>query len=336
MSGKRTPDRLRVAVLGCGHIAKIHMPNIVKSTRMHVAVAMDIDEDAARAYAEEVGADRFTTDTDTIFDDPAIDAVLIFTWQETHADLILKACETGTHVFVEKPLADNMTDVLCIQKAVNRSGIRCMVGFWMKHSPVVKRLREAIPHPYMVNMRCALPLSRQFDLKRALDPKGPYLKMGMLDHVGYNLFLICHLMRSSPVRVHCSCVGESVSDTSIITIEFENGAIGCSIFSVLGTGGYLPKWYLEVMGGSISGTSPGLTSLVFEPADVPGIEKNPYHKGFDEQMDEFARYALEGGDSPLDVWEAGLPTILFEKALESARSRSTVPIDHPDLKNAVC
>ena len=83
---------------------------------------------------------------------------------------------------------------------------------------------------------------------------------------------------------------------------------------------------------------------MFEGTDQTGFEEiysegtgilrdasgNPYRAGFDEEMEMFARLCLEGGPNPMDVWEASVPTFIFEKAIESMRLRRPVPVDIRD------
>ena len=66
---------------------------------------------------------------------------------------------------------------------------------------------------------------------------------------------------------------------------------------------------------------------MFDGTDESGIEQNRYHNGFDEEMAMFAKLCLTGGPSPMDAWEASIPTILFEKAVESMRTVLPVPVD---------
>jgi hypothetical protein len=49
--------------------------------------------------------------------------------------------------------------------------------------------------------------------------------------------------------------------------------------------------------------------------------------GFDEEMEMFANYCLNGGPSPMDVWEASIPTLIVEKAVEAMQSSKPVAID---------
>ena len=316
--------QLHVALVGCGGISRSHLPNILNTPQMHLMATMDVMEEAARERAEQCEAEYYTTDLDRVLSDDGIDAVMVCATHDTHAEIVVKACEAGKHVFSEKPLAMTLEEARRVQKAVHESGVQLMSGWWFKHSPVTKRLREVITQPYFILFTCRLSSPQHRDPD---DDLGPYGRDGILDNAGYNLHWIWHVMRSHPIEVYATGFDGRPTNTSAITLRFENGGIGESIFSTLGTGGILPKHYAEVQAGTVSAATLRFGNLVFEGTDEPGIEENYYHNGFDEEMDMFARLCLDGGPSPMDAWEACVPTLIFEKAVESMRTGRPVPID---------
>ena len=177
---------------------------------------MDVVEDAARERAEQAEADYFTTDLDRILSDDGIDAVLICSTHDTHADLAVQALEAGKQVFCEKPLAMTMEEARRIQEAVHRTGIPLMSGWWFKHSPVTKRLREVIREPRFVLFTCRIPPG-------PYTSPDPYGKGGLLDTAGYNIHWTWHVMRSQPVEVSAVGMDGQATSTSTINVRFENG-----------------------------------------------------------------------------------------------------------------
>jgi len=144
---------------------------------------------------------------------------------------------------------------------------------------------------------------------------------------GYNLHWLWHVMRSQPVEVSAIGLDGRANNTASILIQFENGGVGDSITSHMGGGGILPKHYAEIGAGNISAATLRFRNLVFEGTDEPGIEENEYHNGFFEELGMFAKLCLEGGPNPMDAWEANVPTVIFEKAVESMNTRRAVPVD---------
>ena len=318
--------QLHTALVGCGGISGSHLPNIRNTPEMRLVATMDVVAAAAQRRAEEINATYYTTDWQRILDDDTIEAVLLCSTHDTHTALALDALAAGKHVYSEKPLAMTLDEARRLQQAVHESGLQLMSGWWFKHSPVTKRLREVIRQPYFILFTCRL-ASDRYDNARPNDPEGPYGRIGILDAAGYNLHWIWHVMHSQPVEVTATGYEGVPTNTSTITIRFANGGIGTSIYSVVGAGGILPKHYAEVLAGGVSAATLRFGNLVFEGTDEPGIEHNAYHNGFDEEMDMFARLCLHGGPSPMDAWEACIPTLIFEKAVESMRTHQPVPVD---------
>ena len=316
--------QLNVAIVGCGGISKSHLPNMLKTPEMRVWATMDVVEAAARERAEEGGAQYWTTDLDRVLSDDDVDAVAICATHDTHTELAVQSAEAGKHVFLEKPPAMTIEEAKRLQRAAHETGVQMMSGWWFKHSPVTKRLRSVIKRPYSVLFTLRIP----GEAGQGPDgPEGPYGRDGILDNSGYNLHWIWHVMRSQPVEVYAQGFDGKATNSCTIMIRFANGGSATSLFSTIGSGGILPKHYAEVHAGPMSAATTRFYNLVFEGTDEPGIEQNEYHNGFHEEMEMFTRLCLEGGPNPMDMWEACVPTFVFEKAVESMRTRRPVPLD---------
>ncbi len=319
-------DRLNVAAIGCGGISGAHLPRVHELSSMHLVATMDTSDVAAHRRAQEYDASYHTTELDRVLEDDSVDAVLIFSSHDTHAEIAIKACAAGKHIYAEKPLAITLEEARSLQQAVHESGVKLMGGWWFKHSPITKRLREVIRQPYFVLFLCRLSSTR-YENATPNDPDGPLGRNGVLDAAGYNLHWIWHVMRSQPVEINAMGYGGKPSNTGTINIRFANGGMATSIYGVVGQGGYLPKHYAEVMAGPVSAATVRFGNLIFQGTDEPGIEENSYHNGFDEEMEMFANHCLNGGPSPMDVWEASIPTLIVEKAIDAMQNNRPAQID---------
>ena len=321
-------ERLNVALIGCGGISRYHLTNIENTPSMRLVATMDVVEAAARARAEQGSAEYWTTDLDRILSDERIHAILVCSTHDTHTDITLQGLSAGKHVYVEKPPSMTVDQAKRVQRATYETGLRVMSGWWFKHSPITKRLREVIPKPRFILFTCRIPI-RNARTGRPLDPD-PYAADGILDLAGYNLHWIWHVMRSQPVEVTAFGLDSGPNNTSSILIQFANGGLGDSITSHMGGGGIVPKHYAEVGAGDVSASTMRFGNLVFDGTDEPGIECNEYHNGFYEELGMFAKLCLEGGPNPMDPWEANVPTVIFEKAVQSMKTRQAVPVDMRD------
>jgi myo-inositol 2-dehydrogenase/D-chiro-inositol 1-dehydrogenase len=106
----------------------------------------DFDADVAGAVARELGA-RVHGDGLELIDDPAVDAVVIATREDTHADLVLAALRAGKPVMCEKPLAPTAgrcREVVAAQAALNHPVDLVTVGFMRRFDPPYVALREQV------------------------------------------------------------------------------------------------------------------------------------------------------------------------------------------------
>lgn len=311
---------IKIGIIGCGGISKQHIPNILKTPGMHIIATMDLVEKSASECAQQVKAEYYTTDINKILSDRNIDAVIICSTHDTHANLSVKFLEAGKFVFCEKPLAMTLHESRQIQKTVHETGLQLMSGWWFKHSPVTKRIRDVIQTPRFIQFTCRVSKDNNHQ-------ENPYAKEGLLDNAGYNLHWIWHVMRSQPIEIYAMGLDGGISSTSVISIRFENGSLGNSVYSTNGGGGIIPKHYAEVQAGKVSAATLRFGNLVFDGTDEPGIDENIYHNGFYEEMEMFHQLCVTGKDNPMDAWESSIPTLIFEKAVESMKTGQPVNID---------
>jgi myo-inositol 2-dehydrogenase/D-chiro-inositol 1-dehydrogenase len=93
---------IRFAVFGAGRIGAIHAGNIARNDSTRLLYVIDPNGKAAAKLAERYGA-RVCQTADA-FADPDVDAVLIASSTDTHADLAIAAAKAGKAIFCEKPI----------------------------------------------------------------------------------------------------------------------------------------------------------------------------------------------------------------------------------------
>ena len=94
---------LKFALIGAGRIGRMHGSIIADHTKTELVWVYDILEDNAITTANTTQA-RVAKSLDEIFEDDSLDAVLIASSTETHAELIVRAAKAGKAVFCEKPI----------------------------------------------------------------------------------------------------------------------------------------------------------------------------------------------------------------------------------------
>ena len=105
-----------------------------------VAIA-DIDGARARAVAEEYDASAYESAAEML-DAQTLDAVWIVTPPPFHRAPFVEAAKRGVHVYVEKPVALNMTDALAMEEAADRAGILAAVSYQIRYLDTVAEVHR--------------------------------------------------------------------------------------------------------------------------------------------------------------------------------------------------
>lgn len=129
-------------LLGAGRIGKVHARAIAGNPAARLAAVADAMPAAAQALAAEHGAQVATIEA--ILADPAIDAVLICTPTDTHADLIEAGVKAGKAVFCEKPVDLSVARVKACLATVAAAKGTLMVGFNRRFDPDFMAVKAAI------------------------------------------------------------------------------------------------------------------------------------------------------------------------------------------------
>ncbi len=99
------PNTLKLALVGCGAIARYHLDGIKeRAPRIQVTAVIDPNPERAAAYAAETGATAFATLEEALAQGD-FDAVDIMVPHHLHEEMALAAFAAGKHVLLEKPMA---------------------------------------------------------------------------------------------------------------------------------------------------------------------------------------------------------------------------------------
>ncbi len=101
-------DKLRLALVGCGAIARYHLDGIYESApRIQVTAVIDPNPERAAVYAKETGAMPFSSLAEALESD-SFDAVDIMVPHDLHEELALMTFAAGKHLLLEKPMAPTL------------------------------------------------------------------------------------------------------------------------------------------------------------------------------------------------------------------------------------
>lgn len=133
---------IRFAVLGAGRIGQVHARAIATTVGAQMIAIADPVVAAAQAAVDAFGGE--IRDIDRILASDDVDAVVICTPTDTHADLIERAARAGKAIFCEKPIDLSLARVKSCLDVVAAEGATLMLGFNRRYDPDFMALRAAI------------------------------------------------------------------------------------------------------------------------------------------------------------------------------------------------
>ncbi|MEM8732538.1 MAG: inositol 2-dehydrogenase [Pseudomonadota bacterium] len=133
---------MKVALFGAGRIGKVHAASIGMDPKSQLVAVTDVMTEAAQSLAQDHGvAARSAED---ILGDPAIDAILIASSTNTHADLIEAGVAAGKAIFCEKPIDLDLVRALEIRAVAATHAQPIMMGFNRRFDPNFAALKVAL------------------------------------------------------------------------------------------------------------------------------------------------------------------------------------------------
>lgn len=141
-----------IGLLGVGWMGEVHSTSYRRvpihfpecDGRARLVVAADEVESRATASAERLGYERSTTDWREVIADPEVEAVSICAPNFLHREMAVAAAEAGKHFWGEKPLGALPEDTLDIERAVERAGVRTIVGLNYRNPPAVQEAKRLL------------------------------------------------------------------------------------------------------------------------------------------------------------------------------------------------
>ena len=133
---------LRFGLLGAGRIGKVHAKAVTANPKAKLVAVADAMAPAAQAIADQYGCDVRTIAQILAASD--IDAVVICTPTDTHADLIEQFTNAGKAVFCEKPIDLSLDRVKACLQVVRANKGTLMVGFNRRFDPHFMAVRAEI------------------------------------------------------------------------------------------------------------------------------------------------------------------------------------------------
>jgi phthalate 4,5-cis-dihydrodiol dehydrogenase len=136
--------RIGVAGLGAGGAnALSEAPGLASHPNIRLTAAADLRQAALDRFAAEYGGETFTS-IEALCASPSVDVIYIVTPSILHADHAILAAEHGKSVILDKPIALTIADADRVVQAVERTGVKLMVGHSQSLDIGIIRMAEIV------------------------------------------------------------------------------------------------------------------------------------------------------------------------------------------------
>ncbi|MCK0159071.1 inositol 2-dehydrogenase [Allomuricauda sp. F6463D] len=147
---------LKIAIAGLGRIGRIHLGNLCQMKGVEIVAAMDPMEEG-RQYAKNKNVPCIVSTYKEMLETTHIDAVIICSPTDTHADYVEMAAKAGINAFCEKPLDLSLERVVEVLEVVAQSNVKLMLGFNRRFDKEFKKVKElvqngAVGQPHLVKI----------------------------------------------------------------------------------------------------------------------------------------------------------------------------------------
>lgn len=228
-------EKLKVGIIGVGRIGRVHTMSISNNLPyVKIKGITDVNKAQALSWAEEAGIDKVYENYEEMLADKEIDAVLVCSSTDTHAEISVAAAKAGKHIFCEKPVDLSIEKVESVINAAKEAGVKLQIGFNRRFDHNFKKAKELIAGKTIGDLHILKITSR--------DPAPPpmeYVKVSggiFMDMTIHDFDMARFLANSEAEEIYVAgavlvdpAIGEAGDiDTALVTIKFENGVI-CNI-----------------------------------------------------------------------------------------------------------
>ena len=331
---------MKIGLIGAGRIGRLHGELLTYHvSEAEIKTVADLYIDNIEQWANQLNILNVTAEYKDILNDSEIDAVLICSSTDTHAQLIVEAAQAGKHIFCEKPIDFNIGKIKKALNAVAEAGIKLQIGFNRRFDHNFKKVREIVESGKIGDVHVVKITSR--------DPAPPpieYLKVSggiFLDMTIHDFDMARYLSLSEIEEVYAQgavlidpAIGKAGDiDTAVITLKFKNGAMGVIDNSRQAVYGYDQR--VEVLGskGYVEVQNDVPDSAKLSTAEGVISEKplyfflERYKKSYVQELKAFINAILNDTEPPVTGDDGLQPVLIGLAALKSLKEKKPVRVE---------
>ena len=267
-------------VIGLGYWGPNLARNFDRLPQSELTWLCDGSEEALARAAAAFPEARTSTDLDDLLADPDLDAVVVATPVPTHAPVAERVLGAGKHCFVEKPLAQSVSQAEALVAAANDAGRLLMVGHLLEYHPGLERLKEYAVSGELGDIHYIY--GNRLNLGKLRAEENALWSLG-----AHDVSVVLRLADEEPYE--CQAMGESYMRPGIEDVVF------CYLRFPSGLAAHLHLSWLDPHKERRFTVVGSKKMATFDDMEVER-KLTVYDKGFDEDFTSYGDYLARSGD----------------------------------------
>jgi predicted dehydrogenase len=205
--------KLKIGVLGAGHLGKIHLRLLSESDRFDLVGFYEEQPQVAAKISREFGYRSFSNINDLL---QAVDVVDIVTPTITHYELAKKALQNGLSVFLEKPITATVAQANELVALAQSKGLLGMVGQVERFNPAFQAAHAHIKNPKFIEAHRLA----------EFNPRGTDVSV-ILDLMIHDIDAVLSVVKSKVTNIQANGISviSQTPDIANARLQFENGCV---------------------------------------------------------------------------------------------------------------
>src|SRR5215831_14977609 len=126
---------MKICMVGSGAFAKKHLDGLARIKGVEVVSIHGRTAETTKAVADKYAIPFSTTDFNAAINHPGVEAVILTSPTQVHAEQAVKCMRAGKHVEIEIPISDSLADAERIQAVQKETGLTAMGGHTRRFNP---------------------------------------------------------------------------------------------------------------------------------------------------------------------------------------------------------
>jgi predicted dehydrogenase len=271
----------RIGVVGLGYWGPNLARNFDRLPGAELRWICDQSEEARERWSAAFPGARASADLDELLEDPQLDAVVVATHVPSHAAIATRALAAGKHCFVEKPLAQSVSDAEQVVAAAREAGRVLMVGHLLEYHPGVEKLKEIADSGDLGEIYYLY--SNRLNLGKLRADENALWSLG-----AHDVSVLLHLAGGEEPS-ECQASGESYMRDGVQDVVF------CYLRFPSGLAAHLHLSWLDPHKERRFTVVGSKKMATFDDMEIER-KVTVYDKGFDQNFSSYGEYIMRSGD----------------------------------------